>query len=288
MDGREHRDGKEHCALVVILRGGGDLASGVALRLFHAGIRLLVTELPQPLVVRRLVSFAQAVYSGQAVVEGVTACLASNLAEALSMLEKGELPVLVDPFGESLGALPAALPAGTPTVLVDARMTKQPPETAPGLASFVIGLGPGYVAGENCHAVIETNRGHRLGRVIWRGAPEDDSGMPERVIDRDTERVLRAPADGELRAIAEIGDHLEAGQLIAEVGGQAVQAPFRGVLRGLIYPGLHVWKGLKIGDVDPRDDPRYCRLVSDKSLAVGGGVLEAILSRPELRAHLWD
>jgi xanthine dehydrogenase accessory factor len=148
-------------------------------------------------------------------------------------------------------------------------------------------MGPGFVAGQNCHAVIETHRGHCLGRVIWQGAPETDTGQPDAVVGRSSERVLRAPADGELVALAEIGDHLQAGQAVAQVAGLPVFAPFRGVLRGLIHPGLNVTRGLKIGDVDPRDDPRYCRLVSDKSLAVGGGVLEAILSLPALRPHLW-
>jgi xanthine dehydrogenase accessory factor len=155
-------------------------------------------------------------------------------------------------------------------------------------ADLVIGLGPGYIAGENCHAVIETNRGHTLGRVIWEGAPQPDTGIPESVALHGLERVLRAPEDGPLEAYVQIGNHLEPGQLIAKVSGQSVLAPFRGVLRGLMYPGVHVWKGLKIGDIDPRDDAIYCRLVSDKSLAVGGGVLEAILSRPPLRPHLWE
>jgi xanthine dehydrogenase accessory factor len=155
-------------------------------------------------------------------------------------------------------------------------------------APLVIGLGPGFFAGVNCHAVIETHRGHTLGRVIWQGAPEADTGVPESVIDRGAERVLRAPVDGKLEAHAEIGDHLEAGQPVAEVAGQVVLAPFRGVLRGLLYPGLFVKRGTKIGDVDPRDNPRYCKLVSDKSLAIGGGVLEAILSRADLRCRLWE
>jgi xanthine dehydrogenase accessory factor len=167
-------------------------------------------------------------------------------------------------------------------------MTKHLPETGIDSADLVIGLGPGFVAGENCHAVVETNRGHRLGRVIWQGTPQCDTGIPERVVDHGAERVLRAPADGVLQAYAKIGDHLEAGQPVVEVAGQPVLAPFRGVLRGLLHPGLCVRQGLKVGDVDPRDDPLYCSLVSDKSLAIGGGVLEAILSRPELRPYYWE
>jgi xanthine dehydrogenase accessory factor len=166
-------------------------------------------------------------------------------------------------------------------------MTKKTPELEMDAADLVIGLGPGFVAGENCHAVIETNRGHTLGRVIWEGPPLADTGIPESVNHQGVSRVLRAPADGPLLAHAEIGEHLKAGQLVAEVAGRSVQAPFNGVLRGLIYPGVEVTVGLKIGDVDPRNDPRYCRLVSDKALAIGGSVLEAILSRPTLRPYLW-
>jgi xanthine dehydrogenase accessory factor len=284
-------------AALVVLRGGGDLASGVALRLHRAGLRLLITELSQPLVVRRLVSFAEAVYAGQAQVEGVTARLAKDLREAASFFELGIIPVLVDPQTAVLHTLRARVQpgvtggklAGEPLViLVDARMTKGPPEYGKEVASLVIGLGPGFVAGENCHAVIETNRGHSLGRVLWQGPAERDTGIPEAVAERRAERVLRAPVDGQLKTCVEICSHLEPGQLIAEVAGQPVLAPFHGVLRGLLHPGLVVRAGMKIGDVDPRSDPRYCWMVSDKSLAVGGGVLEAILSRPRLRPYLWD
>jgi xanthine dehydrogenase accessory factor len=175
----------------------------------------------------------------------------------------------------------------SPKVVIDARMTKRPPDLRKPAADLIVGLGPGFVAGENCHAAVETNRGHYLGRVLWRGAPQVDTGIPEVVARRQADRVLRSPADGILVAHAEICDHVEAGQLIAEVSNQPVRAPFKGVLRGLLHPGLKVGRGLKIGDLDPRNDPRYCTLVSDKSLAVGGGVLEAILARADLRPYLW-
>ncbi len=153
-------------------------------------------------------------------------------------------------------------------------------------ASLVIGLGPGFVAGVDCHAVVETNRGHSLGRVIWKGSAEADTGVPEPVRERGVERVLRSPASGVLEACVAIGEVLEEGQCIARVNGTAVLAPFKGVLRGLLHPGLVVSVGLKIGDVDPRMEPKFSRLVSDKALAVGGGILEAILSRPDLRSSL--
>lgn len=266
--------------MIVLLRGGGDLASGVALRLFRSGLQPVITEISQPLAVRRFVSFAEAVYRGEFSVEGVTARLASAPEEVLPILNSGCLPVLVDPQAEARRVL-------KPAVLVDARMTKRSPEIGREAASLVIGLGPGFSAGENCHAVIETNRGHSLGRVIWQGPAEADTGLPEAVERRQGERVLRSPADGVLEARAEIGQILEPGEEIARVNGTPILAPFRGVLRGLLHPGLPVTAGLKVGDLDPRGDPRYCTLVSDKALAVGGGVLEAILSRPELRPFLW-
>jgi len=232
------------------------------------------------------------VYTSVFTVEGVTARLASGLDQALEIMVRGELPMLIDPQGALLPALRERHPG--PVVLVDGRMTKQAPESDLHSADLVIGLGPGFVAGHNCHAAIETNRGHNLGRVIWQGAPQPDTGIPEGlpsgrgVTLSPVGRVLRAPGDGILQAHAKIGEHLEPGQVVAEVAGIPVPAPFKGVLRGLMHPGLPVRQDLKIGDVDPRDDPRFCTTVSDKSLAIGGGVLEAILSRPELRRRLWD
>jgi xanthine dehydrogenase accessory factor len=269
--------------MIVLIRGGGDLASGVALRLYKAGVRVVVTELPQPLAVRRLVSFSEAVYAGDCSVEGVAARRVTDPLDTLRILQvlsKGHIPVLIDPEGVSIKQL-------HPHVVVEARMTKQRVPLIESPVKLIIGLGPGFVAGENCHAAIETNRGHMLGRVIWNGAPEPDTREPDAVVSHRNERVLRAPATGELVTHAEICDHLEAGQLVAEVDGQPVHTRFTGVLRGLLRPGVRVVPGLKIGDVDPRNDSRFCTLVSDKSLAIAGGVLEAILSRTELRTQLW-
>ena len=263
----------------VLIRGGGDLASGVALRLHRSGFHILITELPQPKVVRRLVSFAEAIYQGETSVEGVRACCARDIPSALAISSRGDIPVLVDPEADVRQAY-------QPAVIVDARLTKRPPELSLDIAPLVIGLGPGFIAGVNCHAAIETNRGHFLGRVIWEGAPEQDTGIPDTVAGHREDRVLRAPASGVFHAHAAIGDSMDAGELIADVDGHKILAPFRGVLRGLLHSGLAVKAGLKVGDLDPRNDPRYCTLVSDKSLAVGGGVLEAILSQPEMRLRL--
>jgi len=261
----------------VVLRGGGDLATGVALRLVRAGLKVLVTELAQPVSVRRAVCFSEAVYEGSWTVEGVTATRCDSLAHAEDVVAQSGVPVLVAPSLVSLFGRPL-------DVVVDARLAKQPPETGKSFASLVIGLGPGFVAGENCHAVVETKRGHTLGRVYWSGAALADTATPE----GDPRRVLRAPADGPLAARTEIGDTLRAGQVVAVVAGAPVTSPFDGVLRGLIRDGAVVSRGLKVGDVDPRGLREHCFLVSDKALAVGGGVLEAILTRADLRSRLWS
>jgi xanthine dehydrogenase accessory factor len=240
---------------------------------------VLITEIPNPLVVRRLVAFAEAVYAGETTVGGITAQLAENFAEAEEILGEGKIAVLVDPDMEILVDF-------KPLILVDGRMRKKPPEVGMEAALLVIGLGPGFVAGENCHAVVETMRGHNLGRVIWEGSAQADTGIPDAVGNTRAERVLRAPADGRLATRAAICDHVETGDLIAVVSEEAVVAPFMGVLRGLVHEGVEVKKGMKIGDVDPRDDPRYCTTISDKALAVGGGVLEAVLSRVDIRERL--
>jgi xanthine dehydrogenase accessory factor len=267
---------------LILIRGGGDLASGVALRLHRAGLKVLISELPQPLAVRRTVSFAEAVYAGQVTLEGLTGKLV-NREQVQVALDAGEIPVIIDPDASILTELPIP-------ILIDARLTKHPPTPLPDDVPLHIGLGPGFHAGQNCQAVVETRRGHTLGRVYWDGTTQPDSGQPE----GDPRRVLRAPVDGELVGYAQIGDHVEEGQKIAVIslspkgGDQSpVTSPFPGVLRGLIYPGLHVTAGLKIGDVDPRDNREACFLVSDKALAIGGGVLEAMLSIPEIRAKLW-
>ena len=264
----------------VLIRGGGDLASGVALRLYRAGIKIVIAELANPLAVRRTVSFAEAVFDGACEVEGVKAKLIE--ANQLSAWNDADIiPVLIDPDADVTSRMHFP-------VVVDARLTKQTPTPLQADIPLHIGLGPGFSAGSNCHAVIETRRSHTLGRVIWNGDPQPDSGQPE----GDPSRVLRAPIDGIISSHIKIGDHLEEGQLIAEIqpkveGSSAkIKSPFAGVLRGLIRDGLHVTQGLKIGDIDTRNDVAACYLVSDKALAIGGGVLEAILSKAEIRKQV--
>ncbi len=262
---------------LILIKGAGDLATGLALRLHRAGFPVVMTEIERPLAVRRTVAFAQAVFDGHCQVEEVTARLCT-VATVHETLGERLLPVLIDPTAHSVGAL-------KPAVLVDAIMAKHNTGTTIDAAPLVIALGPGFTASVDCHAVIETNRGHNLGRVLWQGGAEADTGAPGELpgVGRQASRVLRTPAAGHVVGRCPIGTRVEQGALLAtlEQAGRTVAtfaAPFAGVLRGLIHPSVLVTPGLKIGDLDPRADPAYCFTVSDKSLAIGGGVLEAIMS----------
>jgi len=255
----------------ILIKGAGDLATGVALRLWRAGFPVVMTEVAAPLAVRRTVAFAQAVYDGRWVVEGVTAQRAT-VEQSPALLAAGIIPVLVDPAAACRAAL-------QPAVIVDAIMAKQNTGTQRTDAPLVVALGPGFTAGDDCHAVIETQRGHYLGRVIWEGAAIPNTGAPGDLpgVGGKASRVLRAPAAGHVQPQFAIGDRVPAGAIIATIGAAEIRAPFAGVLRGLIHPAVAVPAGLKIGDLDPRADRNYCFTVSDKALAIGGGVIEAIL-----------
>lgn len=265
--------------MITLIRGGGDLASGVAVRLFRSGFKVLITELSHPLAIRRLVSFSEAIFEGEWTIEGVTGKFISDFRRAGAVLTEEKIPVIIDP---DLTCLPFLKPA----VVVDVRMRKKPPQQGLELAELVIGLGPGFIAGDNCHAAVETNRGHNLGRVYWSGAPEADTGTPGVVHGYQAERVLRAPAGGVMENYYYIGDCVEEGETLTNIEGVDVKAPFSGVLRGLLRNGTRVEPGMKIGDLDPRMNPAYSRQVSDKSRALGGAVLEAILSRKNLRSRM--
>jgi xanthine dehydrogenase accessory factor len=255
----------------VIIRGGGDLATGVALRLHRSGYPIIITELAHPLAVRRAVSFSEAIFEGRWDVEGIIALKAQTVKQALDFAQSGSVAVLIAPELDPI--IPAIDDRPGISAIVDARLLKRPLQTS--LAKiFTIGLGPGFIAGESCHAVLETQRGHNLGRVYWLGPALPDTGLPE----GDPRRVLRAPRDGIITGFVEIGDYVDEGQVVARIGAVPIVSPFKGVVRGLIRPGLYVSKGLKIGDIDPRGVRDYCFTASDKALAVGGGVLEAILS----------
>ncbi len=254
----------------VVVKGAGDLATGVAYRLHQAGFIVVMTEIAQPTVVRRSVAFAQAVFDGASEVEGVRATLAATPEAALAIARSREIAVVVDPEAQVIRRL-------RPAVVVDAIIAKRNTGTSLADAPIVIGLGPGFRGGVDVHAVVETNRGHRLGRVILDGEAEPDTGVPAPVDGHGADRVLRAPADGMFVGVHGIGDHVAANEVVGFVGSGAVRSSFAGCLRGLIQTGLIVRAGMKIGDVDPRATREHCFTISDKALAIGGGVLEAVL-----------
>ncbi len=258
--------------ILVLIKGGGDLGTGVAWRLHKAGFPVVLTELPKPLVVRRTVAFASAVYEGEIAVEGVTARRTMDVAEARRLLDEGVIPVLVDPQG-------AVRLEFRPNVSVDAVMAKRNTGTRIDDARFVIAFGPGFTPNVDCHCVVETQRGHNLGRVLWSEPAEPNTGIPGEIGGRGAERVLRAPCDGVVTGLKHIGDSVIQGEIIARVNGGEVVAPFDGILRGLVHDGLAVKAGMKLGAVDPRAKREHCFTISDKALAIGGGALEAVLNR---------
>jgi xanthine dehydrogenase accessory factor len=267
--------------LLAVIRGGGDLASGIAVRLHRSGIKVVIAEIEQPLAVRRYVSFAEAVYAKSIHVEEIKGVLYNTIDGLSNKVMDACIPVIVDAHLTETIKL-------KPQIVIDARMLKIESESGQFAAQLLIGIGPGFIAGKNCHCVVETKRGPFLGRVYWDGAAEPDSGVPDRIGNHEKERVLRAPNDGSLKAFFRIGDLLESGDVVAIIGGMEIKAPFKGVLRGIIHEGIQITKGTKIGDIDPRCDPLLCGLISDKALAVGGGVLEAILAKENLRKQLID
>lgn len=257
-------------SFTVLVRGGGDLATGVAWRLHNCGFKVIITETETPLAVRRKVSFCDAVFQGSITVEGVEAHMIKTIREAPAMWDQGIVPVLIDPECRCRRQL-------EPDVLVDAIMAKKNTGTSIHDASVVIGLGPGFEAGKDAHYVVETKRGHYLGRLITQGFAATDTGIPGEVMGISTDRVLRAPATGIFQNTKDIGDKVSKGDIVGYVDGTEVKSAIAGVIRGLIHPGVHVTKGLKIGDVDPRGNVDLCFTISEKSLAVAGGVLEGIL-----------
>lgn len=255
---------------LVVIKGAGDLASGVAHRLWRAGFQIIMTEIPQPTVIRRTVAFAEAVYEGEVEVEGLPGRLVRDVEEARQVASRDEVAVLVDPQAAVVEEL-------RPHIVVDAIMAKTNLGTSIDQAPIVIALGPGFRAGRDAHAVIETMRGHYLGRVIFYGEALPNTGIPGEVGGYSSERVIRAPSEGIFQGLKKIGDYVRAGEGVAAVDGEPVAAPISGILRGLLHDGLRVTPGMKVGDVDPRGEREHCFTISDKARAIAGGVLEAIL-----------
>lgn len=260
---------------LVIVRGGGDLASGTIHKLCKCGFKVLVLETDSPSAIRRNVSFSETVYQGRQTVEDVTCILATDLEEAEAMLNAGKLVMLIDPEGKSIAHL-------RPFALVDAILAKKNLGTHRGMAPVTVALGPGFEAGVDADAVIETRRGHNLGRVILQGSAAPNTGVPGMIGGYGKERVIHSPAEGVLRNVCRITDTVKAGQTIAVVetqsGSVPVTATIDGLLRGLIRDGYPVTKGFKIADIDPRiEEYDNCFTISDKARCIAGGVLEAIL-----------
>ncbi len=256
----------------ICIRGAGDLASGVALKLYRCGFRcLLMTETAHPLAVRRTVSFCEAIHEGVWEVEGVRSQRATTLSEVFQAWDDQFIPVMVDPEN-------AVRQEYRPDIIVDAIMAKRNIGTAMSQADLVIALGPGFTAGGDAHVVIETHRGHNLGRIIREGTAFPDTGVPGDIGGKTAQRVLRAPAEGIFESTLPIGSLVRQGATVGYVSDVPVISKIDGVLRGLIRPGTFVPYGVKIGDVDPRGEISYCFSVSDKARAIAGGVVEAVLA----------
>ena len=255
--------------ILVVIRGGGDLASGVGVRLFRAGFKIVILEIERPTAIRLPVSFSRTVYENRIFLEGIEAVLVPSKEEAEKIINQGKIAVLIDPEGKTIEEF-------RPTVLVDAILAKRNLGTAKGQAPLVIGLGPGFTAGKDVDAVVETKRGHYLGRVIYQGKAEQDTGIPGEIKGESIRRLLKSPADGEIIPLRKIGDLVKLDEVIAEVAGVPLKAEISGVLRGLIYTRTQVIRGMKVGDIDPRGIKDYCFTVSDKARSIGGGVLEVI------------
>lgn len=257
--------------MLIVIRGAGDIASGIALRLWRSHIQVVMTDLPKPTAIRRTVCFSQAIVHGTAKVEEATARRADTWKQVPEILAGGCIPVLPDPEGNCIASL-------RPDGVVDAVLAKRNLGTKITDAPVVVGVGPGFTAGVDCHAVVETMRGHTLGRVYTSGSALPNTGIPGLIGGFSGERVLRAPTDGIFHQLLEIGAQVREGDVAAEVNGIPMVCTLTGVLRGILPDGTPVFKGMKAGDVDPRCAVENCFTVSDKALAVGGGVLEAVLA----------
>lgn len=257
---------------VVIIRGGGDLASGTIHRLYRCGYRILVLECEKPTAIRRMVSFCEAVYDGQSSVEGVLCRKINSIGECEAVWAAGEIPLMVDTEGDILKKY-------RPAALVDAILAKRNLGTTRDMSDLTIALGPGFVAGDDVDYVVETMRGHNLARVITKGAALPNTGVPGMIAGFGKERVIHAPASGEIHCISKIADIVEKDQILAWIGDTLVRASLTGVLRGIIRDGFTVPKGMKIADIDPRkEQKKNCFTISDKARCIAGSVVEILLS----------
>lgn len=257
---------------IVLIRGAGEQASGTAVRLFRAGYKIVLTELPEPLAIRRTVAFSEAVFNKICRVEDIVGRLITRPEELEIAWENKQIPIFIDPNNN-------LKEYSHPEVIVDAIMAKRNTGTGIDDASLVIALGPGFTAGSDVHAVVETNRGHFLGRVYWSGSAQADTGIPGDIVGARSDRVIHCTEQGRFKNVLNIGDHVNTGTLIGYFNNSEITATLSGTIRGLLRNDIEVQKNTKIVDIDPRDKKVYCDFVSDKALAIGGGVLEAISVR---------
>ncbi len=254
----------------VVVRSGGDIATGTIFRLHQCGYRVLVLETSNPTAIRRTVSFSQAIFDGEMEIEDVVAVRCESLEDAQHIIEQNKIPVMVDSEGK-------CIPQYKPKLVVDGILAKKNLGTSKDMAPIVVGLGPGFYAGKDVHAVIETHRGHELGRVIYEGPALPNTGIPGVIGGRESERVNYSPADGKIIVYKDIESLVKEGEVIASVEGKPVVAQIDGMVRGMIQHGTTVFKGMKIADVDPRGEKVNCKTISDKARSIAGGVLEAFL-----------
>ena len=256
--------------MIVLIKGAGDLATGIAYRLKKSGFDIVMTEIDNPTTVRRTVAFSQAIFDNEIEIEGIKGIKVNNINEIHKEIKKGNIPIIIDKKANIIKEL-------KPKVIVDAIIAKKNLGTSIDDASIVIGVGPGFEAKKDCHLVIETKRGHYLRKVIEEGSAIPNTGVPGNIGGYTKERIIRASSNGKIRPIVKIGDYVKKGEVVAYIDGVEVLAEIDGIVRGMLQEGIEVFKGMKSGDIDPRCEKNHCFTISDKARSIGGGVLEAIM-----------
>lgn len=256
--------------MIVLIKGAGDLATGIAYRLKKSGFDIVMTEINNPTTVRRTVAFSQAVFDNEIEIEGIKGIKVNNIDEIYIEISKGNIPIIIDEKANIIKEL-------NPNVVVDAIIAKKNLGTSINDAPIVIGVGPGFEAKKDCHLVVETKRGHYLGKVIEEGSAIPNTGIPGEIGGYTKERIIRASSEGKIKPVARIGDYVKKGDVVAYIDGVEVLAEIDGIIRGMLQDGIEVFKGMKSGDIDPRCEKNHCFTISDKARSIGGGVLEGIL-----------
>lgn len=256
--------------MMILIKGAGDLATGIAYRLNKSGFDIVMTEIDKPTTVRRTVAFSQAVFDNEILIEGIKGVKVNNINEIYKEINQGNIPIIIDEKAEIIKEL-------KPDVVVDAIIAKKNLGTSIEDAPIVIGVGPGFEAKVDCHLVVETKRGHYLGKVIEEGSAIPNTGVPGNIGGYTKERIIRASSNGKIKPVVSIGDFVKKGDIVAYVDGVEVLAQIDGIVRGMLQEGIEVFKGMKSGDIDPRCEKDHCFTISDKARSIGGGVLEAIM-----------